>query len=153
VFVIATDDPRAADVQALVARHLTFAHEHSPPEDVHALGVSGLLDPAVTFYSARRDGELLGIGALKEIDPTHGELKSMHTVAAARRTGIGRAMVDHLVGVAVERGYRRVSLETGTMDAFEPARALYRTAGFTACGPFDGYVPSAASAFMTRTLG
>jgi putative acetyltransferase len=153
VFVIAIDDPHATDVQALIARHLTFAHEHTPPEDVHALDLSGLLDPAVTFYSARRDGELLGIGALKEIDRTHGELKSMHTAAAARRSGIGRAMVDHLVAVAVERGYTRVSLETGTMDAFEPARSLYLAAGFSACGPFDGYVLSPSSAFMTRTLG
>jgi putative acetyltransferase len=153
VFVIAIDDPRTADVQALIARHLTFAHEHTPPDDVHALDLSGLLDPAVTFFGARRDGELLGIGALKEIERTHGELKSMHTTAAARRTGIGRAMVDHLVGVAVERGYRRVSLETGTMDAFEPARAMYLAAGFTVCGPFDGYRASPSSAFMTRMLG
>jgi putative acetyltransferase len=152
VFVIAIDDPRASDVRALIAGHLTFAHEHTPPADVHALDLSGLLDPAVTFYSARRDGELLGIGALKEIDPSHGELKSMHTAAAARRNGVGRAMVDHLVRVAVERGYTRVSLETGTMDAFEPARSLYRAAGFTPCGPFDGYVLSPSSAFMTRTL-
>ena len=77
----------------------------------------------------------------------------MHTAAAARRSGIGRAMVDHLVAVAVERGYTRVSLETGTMDAFEPARSLYLAAGFSACGPFDGYVLSPSSAFMTRTLG
>src|SRR3954454_6956688 len=120
-FVIAVDDPRRADIVALLERHLAFAHEHTPPEDVHALDLTGLLDPAVTFFSARRDGQLLAIGALRELDPRHGELKSMHTAAAARRAGLGRAMFDHLVAVARDRGYDRVSLETGTMDAFGPA--------------------------------
>jgi putative acetyltransferase len=151
-FVIAVDDPRTADVYALLERHLAFARATTPPEDVHALDLDGLLDPAVTFFSARRDGELLAIGALKQLDETHGELKSMHTAAAARRTGIGRAMVDHLVDLARQRGYRRVSLETGTTDAFWPARALYQASGFTDCDPFDGYSPSPNSAFMTRTL-
>ncbi len=151
--LIAVDDPRRDDIRRLLERHLAFAHEHTPPEDVHALDLSGLLDPAVTFFSARADDELLAIGALKELDATHGELKSMHTAAAARRRGLGRAMVDHLLGVARQRGYRRVSLETGTMDAFGPARSLYEASGFTACGPFDHYAPSASSAFMTLTLG
>jgi putative acetyltransferase len=151
-FVIAVDDPRAADVYALLERHLEFARATTPPEDVHALDLDGLLDPAVTFCSARRGDELLAIGALKELDATHGELKSMHTAAAARRTGVGRAMVDHLLGLARTRGYERVSLETGAMEAFEPARALYESSGFTTCGPFDGYVPSPSSAFMTRTV-
>jgi len=104
-------------VYALLERHLGFAHEHTPIEDVHALDIDGLLDPAVTLFSARRDGVLLGIGALKQLDNDHGELKSMHTAAAARRQGVGRAMVAHLVGVARQRGYQRVSLETGAMDA------------------------------------
>lgn len=150
--VIAIDDPRVADIRALLERHLGFAHETTPPEDVHALDLDGLLEPAVTFFSARRDGALLGIGALKQLDDTHGELKSMHTAAAARRQGVGRAMVDHLVGVARERGYRRVSLETGSMDAFEPARSLYATAGFTVCGPFDSYQLRPNSTYMTLAL-
>jgi putative acetyltransferase len=150
--VIAIDDPRSADVYALLERHLGFAHEHTPIEDVHALDIDGLLDPAVTFFSARREGVLLGIGALKQLDADHGELKSMHTAAAARRQGVGRAMVEHLLGVARQRGYQRVSLETGTMAAFEPARSLYAALGFAACGPFDGYSPSPSSAFMTLTL-
>ena len=150
--VIAVDDPRRADVVALLERHLAFAHEHTPPADVHALDLTALLDPAVTFFSARRDGQLLAIGALKELDADHGELKSMHTAAADRRTGLGRAMVLHLVGVARDRGYRRVSLETGTMEAFAPARSLYAATGFVACGPFADYGPSPSSAFMTREL-
>jgi putative acetyltransferase len=151
-FVIAVDDPRRDDIRQLLERHLAFAHEHTPAQDVHALDLGGLLDEAVTFFSARQDDELLAIGALKQLDATHGELKSMHTAAAARRRGVGRAMVDHLVGVARQRGYRRVSLETGTMDAFGPARSLYEASGFSACGPFDGYGASTNSAFMTRSL-
>jgi putative acetyltransferase len=107
---IAPDDPLAGDVGRLLAAHLAFANEHSPPEDVHALDVSGLLDPAVTFFSFRSDGQLLGVGALKRLDDHHAELKSMHTVAAARGRGVGRAMLDHLIRVARDRGFRRLSL-------------------------------------------
>jgi putative acetyltransferase len=149
---IAVDDPRAGDVRALLQRHLVFANTHSPPEDVHALDLEGLLDPAVTFFSFRRGGELLGAGALKQLDPRHAELKSMHTAQAARGRGVGRAMLAHLLGVARDRGYHRVSLETGTMAAFAPARALYASAGFRPCGPFGSYRPSPNSTFMTLLL-
>jgi putative acetyltransferase len=149
---ITRDDPRAEDVRELLERHLAFAHANTPPEDVHALDIDGLLDPAVTFFSFRRDGELLGVGALKQLDRRHAELKSMHTARAARGQGIGRAMLGHLIGVARERGCRRVSLETGSMDAFAPARALYASAGFRPCGPFGDYSPSRSSTFMTLSL-
>ena len=151
--VIAVDDPRVADVYALLERHLAFANQHTPPEHVHALDLDGLLDPAVTFFSARRGRALLGIGALKQLDQVHGELKSMHTAEAARQQGVGRGMVDHLLDIARQRGYRRVSLETGTTDAFRPARSLYQRAGFTSCGPFGDYSPSPNNTFMTLTLG
>jgi putative acetyltransferase len=150
--VISEDDPRAADVRALLRRHLEFAHTHTPPEGVHALGTDGLLDPAVTLYSFRRDGELLAIGALKRLDAGHAELKSMHTAEAARGHGIGRAMLGHLIEVARGLAVRRVSLETGSMAAFAPARALYRSAGFTECGPFASYQLSPTSVFMTLAL-
>ena len=149
---IAADSPVAPDVAALLARHLEFTSATSPPEDMHALDAGRLLDPAVLFFSFRRDGEVLGVGALKRIDSQHAELKSMHTVAAARGRGIGRAMVAHLIGVAREHGYRRVSLETGSMDEFAPARALYASAGFSPCAPFGDYVPSRNSTFMTMVL-
>jgi putative acetyltransferase len=149
---ITADDPRAEDVRDLLERHRAFAHANTPPEDVHALDVDGLLDPVVTFFSFRRDGELLGVGALKQLDRRHAELKSMHTAEAARGRGVGRAMLGHLIGVARERGCRRVSLETGSMDAFAPARSLYASAGFTPCGPFGDYSPSRNSTFMTLSL-
>lgn len=119
---ISIDDPEAEDVRELLERHLAFARLNTPPEDVHALGVDGLVDPAVTFFSFRVGCELLAVGALKELDESHAELKSMHTAEAARGGGIGRAMLEHLIAAARARGFRRVSLETGSMPAFTPAR-------------------------------
>lgn len=150
--VIAVDDPRAGDIQALLERHLSFARAASPPEHVHALDTAGLLDPAVTFYSARRDGALLGLGALKELDRSHAEVKSMHTVDAARGHGVGRAMVEHLLSVAAGRGYGRVSLETGTTEEFVAARLLYAKVGFRPCEPFAEYTVNSYSTCMTITL-
>ena len=146
---IAPDDPRAADVRRLLQAHLEHTHGNSRPEDVHALDVDQLLDPAISFFSCRSDGAVVGVGALKVLDADHAELKSMHTAAAARGRGIGRAMVEHLVGEARRRGIGRVSLETGAQDAFAPARALYASCGFEPCGPFADYADSPASAFMT----
>jgi putative acetyltransferase len=149
---ITVDDPRSADVRALLQRHLAFARTHTPAEHAYALDIDSLLGPAITFCSFRADSELLAVGALKQLDDTHGEIKSMHTAEAARGRGIGRAMVGHLVSVARDRGMRRVSLETGTMAAFGPARALYASVGFTPCGPFGGYRPSPDNTFMTLLL-
>jgi len=149
---MAVDDPRAEDVRALLERHLAFARANTPPEDVHALGVDDLVDPAVTFFSFRVRGEVLGVGALKRLDRHQAELKSMHTAEAARGRGIGRAMVEHLVGVARDRDFRRVSIETGSTPPFAPARSLYARAGFRPCGPFGDYRPSPNSAFMTLSL-
>jgi putative acetyltransferase len=149
---ISIDDPRAEDVRGLLERHLAFANVHSPPEDVHAFAVDALLDPAVTFFSFRLTGQLLGVAALKQLDEHHAEVKSMHTAQEARGRGIGRAMVDHLIRVAHNRGLRRVSLETGSMSAFAPARRLYASAGFRPCGPFGDYAPSPNSTYMTLLL-
>ena len=151
-FVIEVDDPRRDDVRALLAQHLAFARAVTPPEDVHALELDGLLDASIMFFSLRVDGELLGVGALKQLDPRHAEVKSMHTTPAARRRGVGRAIVDHLLAVAAARGVRRVSLETGAGDAFAPARSLYAAAGFVPCGPFGEYDASPNSTFMTLSL-
>ncbi len=152
--MIGPDDPRADDVRALLARHLAFAHATSAPEDVFALDVDALVDPAVDFFSYREEdgGAVLGVGALKRIDDGHAEIKSMHTAAEARGRGVGRAMVEHLLAVARERGFSRVSLETGAGPAFAPARALYAGAGFVPCGAFGPYEPSDRSAYMTREV-
>src|SRR6266516_1027441 len=150
--VIAVDDPRADDVRTLLARHLAFARDVTPPDHVHAMAVDDLMGPAVTFFSARRDGVLLGVGALKRLDETHAELKSMHTSEAARGRGVARAIVDHLLAVAADRRHQRVSLETGTGDAFAPARSLYTTVGFKPCVPFGEYTVNPYSACMTIDL-
>ena len=150
--LITTADPRRDDARPLLEQHPAFANLHSPRQDVHALDVQGLLDPAVTFFSARADGALLAIGALKELDSAHGEVKSMHTVAAARGRGLASAVLAHVVTVARGRGYARLSLETGTMDAFGPARAMYVGAGFEPCGPFADYLLSPNSTFFTLAL-
>jgi putative acetyltransferase len=149
---IAIDDPRAADVRVLLERHLAFANVHSPPEDVHALDVAGLLVPQVTFFSYRLAGRLLGVAALKQLDDHHAEVKSMHVADAARGRGIGRALLLHLIAAARDRNLKRLSLETGSMTAFAPARALYESAGFRACEPFGGYGPSPNSTCLTLAL-
>ena len=149
---IAVDDPRKPDVQALLERHLAFALAQTPPEHSFALDVAGLLDPAITFFGLREDNNLLAVGAIKRLGPRHAEIKSMHTVEAARGRGIGRAMLAHLLDVARDRGFRRVSLETGTMTAFAPARALYASMGFLPCGPFADYRPTEDNCFMTLEL-
>jgi putative acetyltransferase len=150
--VVARDDPQSEDVRALLEKHLAFARSASPPEHVHALGVDGLLGPAVTFFSVRRSGVLLGVGALKRLDARHVELKSMHTCAEARRQGVASALVAHLLACATAAGYQRVSLETGATSEFAPARALYAKFGFVQCQPFDGYTSNPYSTCMTASL-
>jgi putative acetyltransferase len=152
VGAIEIDDPRTADVRELLRRHLEFARATTPPEGVFALEADELADPSVTFFTYRVDGELVAVGALKQLDGGHAELKSMHTAQEARGRGIGRAMVDHLLAVARERGFTRVSLETGNMAEFAPARSLYTKAGFVPCGPFGDYEANETSAFMTLDL-
>ncbi len=150
--VIAADDPWSDDVRPLLDQHLRFAHEESPPEHVHALPPDRLTQPGVTFFSARRDGTVVAVGALKELDESHGEVKSMHTSAAFRGQGVARAMLTHLLEVAASRGYQRVSLETGGTDGFVPARTLYRSFGFEPCAPFGEYTSNEFSVCMTLEL-
>ena len=137
---------------ALLERHLAFAHEVTPAGHVHALDVERLVDPSVTFFGARHDGVLVGVGALRRLDDSHAELKSMHTSEAARGQGVGRAMVAHILEFAARSNYERVSLETGTMEAFAPARSLYAKAGFVPCEPFGNYTANPHSTCMTITL-
>jgi putative acetyltransferase len=150
--IIAVDDPAAADVRTLLELHLAWSNDVTPSGHVHALDVAGLAGPDIIFCSARIDGVLLGVGALRRLDDEHAELKSMHTTEAARGQGVGRATVEHLMGLAGANGHRRVSLETGTMDAFAPARRLYTSLGFRPCPPFAGYTDNPYSVCMTRAV-
>jgi len=150
--IIGTDDPLRDDVLLLLDEHLADMYATSPPESVHALDAAALTGPGMTFWTLRDDGLVLGTAALKEIDPTHGEIKSMRTAAAARRRGVAGLLLDHVLTVAQERCYTRLSLETGTQDYFAPARTLYRSRGFVECGPFASYVLDPHSAFFTRPL-
>jgi putative acetyltransferase len=150
---VAVDDPRKPDVTALLERHLVFSTSETPPEHSFALDVSGLTHPAITFFSYRAaDGQLLGVGALKLLDCETGELKSMHTAAEARGRGIGRAVLVHIIGIARQRGLRRIYLETGTTPGFAAARSLYASEGFIPCGTFGGYPVTGDNTFMTLTL-
>jgi len=149
---IILDDLRGPEIAALIREHLQGMAELSPPESVHALDLEGLRRPDVTFWSAWEQGELLGCGALKELDPLHGEIKSMRTASAHLRKGVARSILAHIMEEARRRGYRRLSLETGSMESFEPARRLYTAFGFEECGPFADYTLDPCSTFMTREL-
>lgn len=149
---IEIDDLSRPEIHALLNEHLQSMHALSPPESVHALDLDRLRVPGITFWSAWDGTRLLGCGALKELDAAHGEVKSMRTPADRRRTGAGRAILLHIVEVAKARGYRRLSLETGGVEAFNPALTLYESAGFTRCGPFADYTEDPFSVFMTLRL-
>lgn len=149
---IRIDDLCGPEIRALLDEHLASMHLHSPPESVHALPIEGLRQPDVTFWTAWQHGELVGCGALKELNSAHGEIKSMRTVARHLRKGVARAMLHHILDEAARRGYRRLSLETGSMEAFEPARQLYARCGFGYCGPFADYIEDPNSVFMTKEL-
>ncbi|MDO9075778.1 MAG: GNAT family N-acetyltransferase [Rubrivivax sp.] len=149
---IELDDLSRPEIHALLDEHLHSMSALSPPESVHALPLDGLRRPDVTFWSAWDGNVLLGCGALKELRPRHGEVKSMRTPTALRRRGAGRALLAHIVETAKARGYERLSLETGAMAAFQPAQRLYLSFGFEYCGPFGDYREDPNSVFMTLRL-
>lgn len=149
---IRLDDLSGPEIVALISEHLNNMFETSPPESVHALNLDGLKKPDITFWSVWIDGDLAGCGAIKELDSEHGEIKSMRTANAHRRKGVARHMLSHLIEEAQRRGYRKVSLETGSMEAFDPARRLYESFGFTYCDPFADYQEDPNSVFMTKVL-
>lgn len=151
--LIRIDDLLGPEIIALLEAHLQLMRSISPPESVHALDLDGLRRPEVTFWTVWDGPQLLGCGALKELDPAHGEIKSMHTAAAARGRGVARRMLQHIIETARQRGYERLSLETGGTEEFAAAQGLYRGFGFEFCGPFAGYAPDPFSAFMTLELG
>lgn len=149
---IRIDDLSGTAIQLLLAEHLDSMHALSPAESVHALDLSRLRSPDITVWSAWQDATLLGCGALKVLSRTDGEVKSMRTASAHRRRGVGRAILAHIIEVATSRKLERLSLETGSADAFGPAHRLYERFGFTYCGPFAPYAEDPNSVFMTRSL-
>lgn len=149
---IRVDDLRGPEIHQLLREHLQSMALHSPPESVHALDIEAQQQPEITFWTAWDGTVLLGCGAIKQLDAAHGEIKSMRTATAHVRRGVARQMLAHIVEVARRRAYRRLSLETGSAMAFEPARRLYAEFGFTECGPFGDYVLDPYSVFMTKEL-
>lgn len=149
---IREDDLTGAAVAALLREHLDDMYRITPPESVYALDLDKLRAPEITFWSAWEDGELVGCGALKELDARHGEIKSMRTARAHRRRGVAARLLEHIIDEGRRRGYESLSLETGSTDAFEPARALYTRYGFERCGPFGEYGDDPHSFFMTKAL-
>ena len=149
---IKLDDLTGAKIADLLREHLANMAENSAPESIHALGIEELSRPDVTFWSVWDGTELLGCGALKELSPQHGEIKSMRTAWPHRRKGIAAALVEHILREAKKRNYKRVSLETGSMEAFAPAHRLYTKFGFRECRPFADYAEDPNSIFMTIEL-
>ena len=150
---IRIDDLTGPEIAVLLETHLTLMRSLSPPCSVHALDLEKLRAKSVTFWTVWGGTDLMGCGAVKEIDPAHGEIKSMHTAARFRGRGVAAHLLTHILATARGRNYRRLSLETGSQDGFAPARALYAAQAFTECGPFEGYAADPNSIFMTLELG
>jgi putative acetyltransferase len=149
---IRVDDLRGPEIIALLQEHLRNMALHSPPESIHALDLAGLRKPEITFWTVWQGPELMGCGAIKELDAHHGEIKSMRTAALHLRKGVAAGLMRHILAEAGRRSYRRLSLETGSMAAIAPAHALYTSFGFKPCGPFADYVEDPYSVFMTREI-
>lgn len=149
---IRVDDLKGPEIAALLTEHLECMARVSPPESRHALDLDQLRQPGITFWTVWDGQELAGCGALKEINSTHGEIKSMRTAKTHLRQGVASMLLKHIIAEAKRRRYRRLSLETGSMPYFEPARCLYRKAGFKKCEAFDGYIPDPNSNFFTREI-
>ena len=149
---IRIDDLTDPAIHALLEEHMDNMRALSPPECVFALDLERLRHPSITFWSAWDGTQLAGCGAVRELDPAHAEIKSMRTPNALRRRGAGKAILQHIIGVARARGYQRLSLETGSQPGFAPAHALYQDAGFVETGPFGDYQADPHSRFFTLNL-
>ncbi len=149
---IRTGELRCVQVMALLQAHHEDMLRHSPAESVHAFDVSALEAPSVTFWSVWLNDELAGIGALNALDNTHGEIKSMRTSVAHKRKGVARTLLNHIIAHSKACHYQKISLETGTAEAFLPAQTLYRACGFRLCQPFAHYQADPFSVFMTKDL-
>jgi putative acetyltransferase len=149
---IRSDDLSGPEIAELLAIHAETMLAASPRESCHFLPIDGLRDPAITVWSLWEGETLVGCGALKALDHAQGEIKSMHTLAALRGRGLGRMMLEHILMEARRRAYTGLWLETGSMDAFRPARGLYAAYGFEYCGPFGDYREDPNSVYMHLRL-
>jgi putative acetyltransferase len=150
---IKIDDLYGAEIAKFLEEHITEIKSVTPPESKHALDLAGLRQPEITFWTVWDDGYLIGCGAIKELDANHAEIKSMRTAASHRGKGVASFLIQHILTEAELRGYQRISLETGSMSFFQPARNLYAKYGFTECTPFSTYNEDPNSVFMTRISG
>ena len=150
--VITTEKSLTDELAHVLQAHWLFCTSSTPIEHVYALDASKLFSPDITVFGARIDGELVGVGAMRKLDLLHGELKSMHTLAKSRGSGVGKAMVTHIEDFARSSGIERVSLETGTNEAFWPARELYKSLGYQSCEAFGDYVLSEDNTCMTKLI-
>ncbi len=150
--VITIENSLTDEIAQVLQAHWLFCTSSTPIEHVYALDASKLFAPDITLFSARIDGNLVGVGALRKLDQHHAELKSMHTLAKSRGMGAGKAMVSHIEDFARSSGIRRISLETGTNDAFKPARDLYMSLGYRSCEAFGDYVLSEDNMCMTKLI-
>ncbi|MGC1305890.1 MAG: GNAT family N-acetyltransferase [Phormidesmis sp.] len=150
--LITEDDLTGEAIVALLQEHFDDMHAITPPGSVHVLGVESLRSPSITFWSAWQDSNLLGCGALKALNASCGEIKSMRTVEAYKRQGVASSILAHIVAIARQRGYQHLHLETGSLPAFQPARAFYEKHGFDYRTPFADYTADPNSVFMTKHL-
>jgi putative acetyltransferase len=149
---IKIDDLSGSEIAEFLEEHIREMKSVSPPESKHALDLEGLRKPEVTFWTVWDDSRLIGCGAMKELDANHAEIKSMRITASCRGKGIASMLLQHILNEARLQGYRRISLETGSMPFFEPARNLYAKYGFENCAPFSTYREDPNSVFMTKKL-
>ncbi|MCX7207642.1 MAG: GNAT family N-acetyltransferase [Proteobacteria bacterium] len=149
---IKIDPLTGPEIYELLTEHLQSMASHSPEESCHALDIGALRQPEITFWTAWQDNDLLGCGAIKELSPEQAEIKSMRTSSKHLRQGVAKALLGHIMAEALSRNYQRVSLETGTVAAFDPARKMYESFGFSYCEPFADYTIDPFSTFMTKVL-
>lgn len=152
MLTITPESPLTPDLALLMQRHHEAMHEDTPPESIHMLDAEALAGPGIRFFVMRQDGQAVGMGGFKALDPSHAEIKSMHVLREVRGRGLARQLLDHLVTEAKAAGFTRLSLETGAQNSFAAARALYSRAGFADCPPFPPYAPDPNSAFMTLAI-
>ncbi len=149
---IVVDDLTGPQIARFLDEHVCQMLSVTPPESKHALDLDALRGPGITFWSVMDGGTVIGCGALKRLDANHGEVKSMRTAPARKRSGIASMMLEHIITEARRMGFSRLSLETGSAEFFRPARKLYEKFGFEACEPFADYRPDPLSVFLTRRL-